>query len=182
MIIEKNDTTNTAGSHLFGITMPGVPFLVMGKNRKISLGFTYGFGDYYDYYIEEIRDGKYRSNEDTWEPLEQVQHMVHTKSGEDLQLMTYWTSNGILDLDIKKNDTMSPPPPEGFYLSRANALSSEHLALGMSSFWRAADSSSALEAAEHASRICVALNFVIAGTFHADRREVLLLLSSLSAP
>lgn len=36
--------------HFFGITMPGFPFLVMGGNRHISIGFTYGFGDYYDYF------------------------------------------------------------------------------------------------------------------------------------
>ncbi len=47
---------HTADDYRIGATMPGVPGLVMGRTRHLSFGFTYGFMDMVDYFIEECRD------------------------------------------------------------------------------------------------------------------------------
>ncbi len=56
------------GDFRTGVTVPGVPGLVMGRTRAIAAGFTYGFADTIDLVIEEVRDGRYRRG-DGWLPL-----------------------------------------------------------------------------------------------------------------
>jgi penicillin amidase len=166
-------SSTTAGSHQFGITMPGMPFLVMGKNQKLALGFTYGFGDYYDYYIEHVQKGKYRNQEDSWVPIQQLREAIRTKNGDKFEMVTFSTANGMLDLDAMEvdeklqNETKLTPHylSDGYYLSRSNALTSDKLALGMNAIWRASESTTALEAADYVAQICISLNFVIAGTY-----------------
>ncbi len=47
------------GTHITqGITMPGLPLMVFGRNPNIAWANTYGFMDMMDYFIEECRDGE----------------------------------------------------------------------------------------------------------------------------
>ena len=43
------------GDFRTGVTVPGVPGLVMGRTRAIAGGFTYGFADTIDFVIEEVK-------------------------------------------------------------------------------------------------------------------------------
>lgn len=42
-----------------GINLPGLPGVIMGRNSKVSFGFTYGFMDLVDYFIEDLKEGHY---------------------------------------------------------------------------------------------------------------------------
>ena len=35
-----------------GVTLPGLPSLWMGRTKHLAFGFTYGFADLVDYFIE----------------------------------------------------------------------------------------------------------------------------------
>ena len=59
---------HTSDDYRIGATLPGVPGLVMGRTRNLSFGFTYGFMDMVDYFLEECRDGACRRETD-FEPL-----------------------------------------------------------------------------------------------------------------
>ena len=39
---------------LQGVSMPGLPSIIMGISDKVSFGFTYGFMDMIDYFIEDV--------------------------------------------------------------------------------------------------------------------------------
>ena len=41
----------------------GLPGLVMGRSRHVSAGFTYGYMDMVDYFVEEIRGDTCRRGE-----------------------------------------------------------------------------------------------------------------------
>ena len=43
-----------------GITMPGVPCFIMGSNKAVAFSFTYGFMDQIDYFVEEIKESKFK--------------------------------------------------------------------------------------------------------------------------
>ena len=45
------------GDFRTGVTVPGVPGLVMGRTRAIAGGFTYGFADTIDFVIEDVQAG-----------------------------------------------------------------------------------------------------------------------------
>jgi penicillin amidase len=50
----KNDKGN-----FHGMTMPGIPGIIMGRSDKVSFGFTYGFMDMIDYFIEDVKDNQF---------------------------------------------------------------------------------------------------------------------------
>ncbi|MEZ6120050.1 MAG: penicillin acylase family protein [Pirellulaceae bacterium] len=52
------------GTHLgdrysLGVTIPGVPGFLMGRNNDVSFGYTHGFMDMLDYFVEECRAGHF---------------------------------------------------------------------------------------------------------------------------
>ena len=72
--------------HLSGITFPGIPGIIAGHNKNVAWGFTNGFPDVQDLYIEHLR----RTNHDRiqyeyqsdWKDAEVIQEMIHIKGKE----------------------------------------------------------------------------------------------------
>lgn len=95
-----------------GITMPGVPGLIMGRNRHISYSFTYGFMDMIDFFIEEIRDGKAMTSDGLRE-LNSRNEVIKRKGKEPLQLKVHETESGTLEVPL------SNKIEDGLYLARA---------------------------------------------------------------
>ena len=172
---------DTTSSFLFGITMPGLPVIVMGqRNQDLSVAFTYGFGDYYDFWIEEIRNGQYRSDEqgtflDVKVRTATIQPKKQQKGNNNVTVVTFWTEHGKIDL---KNDPVLPLTPledqeslaqqllqNGFYLSKSSITEGRHIANGLSAIWKITErSQSVMEAADFCSQVFLSANFVIAGT------------------
>lgn len=96
-----------------GVSMPGVPGIVMGRTRHLGFGFTYGFMDSIDYFIEEVRDGRVRRG-DGWEPVRVRTEAVARRGSPPLQLTLRETSHGVLEVDPRK-ETLA----DGLYLARA---------------------------------------------------------------
>jgi penicillin amidase len=95
-----------------GITMPGVPGLVMGRTRMLSAGFTYGFMDMVDLFVEEIRDGQARRS-GGWEPVDERVERIERKGSSPIEVQVRQTTHGVIEADphTKLDD--------GLYLCRA---------------------------------------------------------------
>ncbi|WP_417335095.1 penicillin acylase family protein [Halobacteriovorax marinus] len=102
-----------------GVSMPGLPGIIMGRSDKVSFGFTYGFMDMVDYFIEEItgerclRDGEY---------CEQTirEEVILRKKSSDFKFKIYENDCGILE-----SNPFSEELEDGYYLTRA--WSAHHL-------------------------------------------------------
>ncbi|EQC49495.1 penicillin amidase [Bacteriovorax sp. BSW11_IV] len=103
----------TPNNTFFGITMPGLPGFIMGRSKYISFGFTYGFMDMIDYFIEEAKGGKIRS-EDQFTAIMTRKEIIKRKKHHPEEVYIRETSNGVIEFDISKQLL-----PDGLYLSRA---------------------------------------------------------------
>ncbi|HEX9971514.1 MAG TPA: penicillin acylase family protein, partial [bacterium] len=103
MIWKLNDQTT------MGITMPGVPAIVMGRTNNIAWGGTYGFMDMIDYFIEDCKDEKFLYD-GKWLPFEKRVETITPKKQEPITLTFYENHHGVLEGD---------PNKPGKYLSMA---------------------------------------------------------------
>jgi penicillin amidase len=104
---------HTAENYRIGATMPGVPGLVMGRTRDLSFGFTYGFMDMIDYFIEQCHGGGYRRG-DSFVPLKTRTETIARRGGAPLEITIRETDLGVLESEAR-----NPDLEDGFYLSRA---------------------------------------------------------------
>lgn len=81
-----------------GITMPGLPVMVMGRTNYIAWGGTYGFMDMIDFFIEDCRDEKYRYD-NQWLPFEKREEIIHPKGKAPIRLTFYENHHGVLEGD-----------------------------------------------------------------------------------
>jgi penicillin amidase len=84
------------GDFRIGVTVPGVPGLVMGRTRAIAGGFTYGFADTIDFVIEEVKGGRYRRG-DAWHPLRERREAIQRKKGAQVEVAIFETDAGVLE-------------------------------------------------------------------------------------
>lgn len=81
---------------LLGVSLPGVPGLVLGRTRKIAWSATYSFMDMLDYRIERCRDGKYWRR-DGWHPFRVREETILVRKGRPIPLKVYQNPHGILE-------------------------------------------------------------------------------------
>lgn len=103
---------HTEDDYRMGITMPGLPGLVMGRTSRLSGSFTYGFMDQVDYFIEEIRDGRYRRG-DGFEDLVTRKERIERKGDAPIDITVRETVHGVLEVDATR------PVADGLVLCRA---------------------------------------------------------------
>ena len=63
-----------------GVTIPGIPFVIIGHNSRIAWGLTNVGADVQDFYVERLDSSrqKYRSG-DAWLPLETTHYDIRVK-------------------------------------------------------------------------------------------------------
>jgi penicillin amidase len=69
-----------------GVTMPGMPFVVIGHNTRVAWGFTNSFADCQDLVIEEFDSPaaeKFRT-ERGFEPTRRLREIIHVKDSSDV--------------------------------------------------------------------------------------------------
>jgi len=104
---------HTRDDYRMGATMPGIPGLVMGRTSSLSFGFTYGFMDMVDYFLEDCRDGGCR-REGGFEPLRVRTETIARKGEEPLRITIRENDLGVLESDPHESELS-----DGFYLTRA---------------------------------------------------------------
>jgi penicillin amidase len=92
-----------AGRSVEGVTLPGLPGVVLGKNDAIAWGFTNVYTDVQDLYQESIADGKAARGSGA-EPVETRVETIPVRGGPPERLEVRETSHGPLvtgDLALK---------------------------------------------------------------------------------
>jgi penicillin amidase len=85
------------GLDVGGMSIPGVPFVVAGRNQRIAWGVTNAMMDDNDYYIEEVdslqHPTRYKLNDD-WLPIVEVVDTIVVKGSLPVALSIYSTHRG----------------------------------------------------------------------------------------
>lgn len=106
-----------------GVTIPGIPFIVIGHNRRIGWGMTNVGADVQDFYVERL-DGKRRQylRGGKWLPLKIEQHEIPVRGRGPERFDVLLTDHGPI---ADANDWDEPAPVE----LHERALSEHPLAL-----------------------------------------------------
>ncbi|MBE0557293.1 MAG: penicillin acylase family protein, partial [Proteobacteria bacterium] len=87
----------TPDMNVAGMSIAGIPFVVIGRNRAISWGVTNAMLDDADYYVEEVDSLEHPSrvrSRGRWVPVETYRDTIYVKDDRSVVLTSYWTPNG----------------------------------------------------------------------------------------
>jgi penicillin amidase len=146
----------TADDFRLGITMPGLPGLVMGRTRRVSFGFTYGFMDTFDYFIEEVSQGRTREAEG-WAPLARRREVIRRRKGAPLELSVFSSARGTVETGPRAAEV-----EDGLYLSRAWSNHLSGAAPTLDALVRLLGARSAAEAQAAVRDVTVSCNWLLA--------------------
>ncbi len=107
------------GNTMMGVSIPGVPGLIIGRSNCLAWSATYAYMDMLDYRIERCRNGKYY-RKDGWKPFTIREEEIKVKNKPSIRIRIHENENGLLEGD---------PHAEGHYLvigwSGANGCGAE---------------------------------------------------------
>ena len=87
---------------IYGVTIPGLPPVVIGFNRDMAWTFTNTGADVMDLYVEQVDDDRHPTRyrlDGAWRPLEQRIEVYRGRHGETVAVdTTYYTHRGPLQL------------------------------------------------------------------------------------
>jgi penicillin amidase len=88
-----------AGLSVEGFTLPGVPFVIVGRNTNVAWGFTNSGADVQDVLVEHLRkqgaDTEYERPDHIWAPVTHHREVIHVRAGRDLTLDVLTTTHSI---------------------------------------------------------------------------------------
>ncbi|MGO8720739.1 MAG: penicillin acylase family protein [Acidobacteriaceae bacterium] len=76
-----------------GVTLPGVPFVIVGHNAHIAWGFTLLYADVQDLYVEQT-DGNVYKTPQGWQPFQHDHEVIRVRGGRDVTLDVLRTDHG----------------------------------------------------------------------------------------
>jgi penicillin G amidase len=93
------ETPTPAGNlHVTGVSLPGVPFIIVGHNDHVAWGFTNLGATVQDVYIEHTRgtgrSTEYELQNGSWKPLLHHQEIIHIKGNKDEAIDIAATQHG----------------------------------------------------------------------------------------
>jgi len=94
------------GKTMTGVSIPGVPGLIVGRSNHLAWSATYAYMDMLDYRIERCRGGSY-FREDGWKPFTVREEEIKVKNKPSIRIKIHENENGLLEGD---------PHTEGHYL------------------------------------------------------------------
>jgi penicillin G amidase len=93
----------STGLDVIGASLPGIPFVVLGRNAKVAWGFTNTGPDVQDLYLERINPAnpqQYQTPEG-WKDFVQVPEVIQVKGQPDLTYTRRATRHGAVLSDIQ---------------------------------------------------------------------------------
>ncbi|MBU7038125.1 MAG: penicillin acylase family protein [Theionarchaea archaeon] len=87
-----------------GVTLPGTPCVLIGRNQSIAWGLTNTGADVIDFYVETFsEDGTQYLHQGTWHDVTQVEEVINIKGSDSKTLTVNITTHGpILERDGKQ--------------------------------------------------------------------------------
>jgi penicillin amidase len=83
--------------HAAGVTAPGMPFVIAGRNEHVAWGFTALHADVQDLYVEKLDGrGNYLAPGGAWKPLAVDHEVIHVRGSKDVRLDVQLTAHGPL--------------------------------------------------------------------------------------
>jgi len=118
------------GNNAVGATVPGMPFIVMGRTDKIAWGFTNGRGDVQDLFVETMVAGKpdHYVTENGPQPLVTRTEVIKDRFGGETPLTIVSTRHGPL-LPMKLQELAGLPTDKRVALSWTS-LSADDTSIG----------------------------------------------------
>lgn len=96
---------------VMGASLPGIPFIVIGRNRSIAWGITNAMWDDTDYYVEEVDSIEVPTQykvDNAWLPIQQYIDTILVKDGSPVILTSYRTHRGPIVNRIETSAERSP--------------------------------------------------------------------------
>jgi penicillin amidase len=88
-----------------GVTLPGMPYVVVGHNQRVAWGFTNIGPTVEDVYVETFNpDGQYMTPEG-WKPAEHRREVIHVKGKADVEVAVILTRHGPIITDLVPGET-----------------------------------------------------------------------------
>ncbi len=88
-----------------GVTLPGLPCVILGHNRRIAWGFTNVGPDVTDLFVETFNErGEYQTP-NGWRKAEQRREVIHVKDAADVVLDVITTRHGPIVSDLARGET-----------------------------------------------------------------------------
>ncbi len=91
-----------------GLSLPGTPFIIVGRNAHIAWGFTNLLADVQDVYIEHTRASgadktatEFQHPDGSWSPVEHHAELIRVKGGRDVNLDVETTTHAIGDTTVE---------------------------------------------------------------------------------
>lgn len=82
---------------VIGVTMPGLPVVLLGHNRRVAWGVTNTQADVTDFYIEQLNEeNTHYRYEDQWKPLKIFAETINVRGQEPSELTIHETEHGPL--------------------------------------------------------------------------------------
>jgi penicillin amidase len=88
-----------------GVTLPGVPYVIVGHNQRIAWGFTNLGPTVEDAYLETFNAGGQYLTPDGWKEPEHRQEIIHVKGKPDVALDVVLTRHGPITTDLIPGET-----------------------------------------------------------------------------
>lgn len=89
---------------VIGVTLPGVPGVVLGHNRHIAWGFTHGMIDDLDFYLEKINPANANEfwHNGAWQKMDVIEEYIPVKGRQPQRFLVRATTHGPVVNDIHK--------------------------------------------------------------------------------
>jgi penicillin amidase len=101
--LKADAPTNGEPFHVAGVSLPGLPFIVVGHNAHIAWGFTNLGADVQDLYIEQTRNSgdseEFQATDGSWQPVTHLPELIKVHNGINVHLDVLATRHG---------DTLTP--------------------------------------------------------------------------
>jgi len=83
-----------------GVTLPGMPFVIVGHNQRIAWGFTNVGPTVEEVYVETFNDHGQYQTPDGWKDPEHRKEVIHVKEGSDVTVDVTLTRHGPIITDL----------------------------------------------------------------------------------
>ncbi|WP_164848290.1 penicillin acylase family protein [Halobacteriovorax sp. HLS] len=152
---------HTQEGNFHGMTMPGIPGIIMGRSENISFGFTYGFMDMVDYFIEDIKEGKFL-RDSQWEEFNIRKEVIKKKGGGEIRCNFFENSCGTVEAETDLEEL-----PNGKFLNLAWSCRNNGAAASAKSLYELYKCKDVHSLKEVLSHITISCNWLL-GDIHGN--------------